>query len=60
MPMPMPITPTSDDVDDQYTERGRGLLKKEMEAAANGLRIGDILHSSVIDLEFPGLAKKSE
>jgi hypothetical protein len=47
-------------VDDQYTERGRALIRKEAEAAANGLRVGDILHSSVIDLEFPGLGPKSE
>lgn len=50
----------SDDVDDQYTERGRGLLRKEAEAAASGMRIGDILHSNVIDLEFPGLGPKRE
>ncbi|KAI8462677.1 MAG: LMBR1-like membrane protein-domain-containing protein [Monoraphidium minutum] len=49
---------TSDDADDQYTERGRGLLRKEAEGAANGLAVGDILHSDVIDLEFPGLGPK--
>jgi hypothetical protein len=61
-PLPAcPHAPSSDDVDDQHTERGRALLRKEMEAAANGLRIGDVLHSDVIDLEFPGLGpKKSE
>jgi hypothetical protein len=56
----IPILP-SDDVDDRYTEQGRGLLTKEREAAANGLRIGDVLHSAAIDAEFPGLGPvKSE
>ncbi len=34
---------------------GRQLVKKEAEALANNMRIGDILHSSVVDLEFPSL-----
>lgn len=45
-------------MDDQYTERGRQLLRREAEAAANGLRIGDILHSDALDIELPGLAKR--
>ena len=48
----------SDDVDDQYTERGRVLIKREAEARANGVRIGDILHSDILDVELPGLAKR--
>lgn len=48
-------------MDDQFTEQGRGLLRKELEAAANGLRIGGVLHSSAIEMEFPGLGPaKSE
>ncbi|GBF88476.1 hypothetical protein Rsub_01189 [Raphidocelis subcapitata] len=49
---------TSDDLDDQHTERGRALIRKEMEAAANGVGVGEVLHSDVIDLEFPGLGPK--
>jgi hypothetical protein len=48
----------SDDVDDQYTERGRVLIRREAEARANGVRIGDILHSDLLDVELPGLAKR--
>lgn len=57
---PLPPFVRSDDVDDQHTERGRGLLRKEAEAAASGAAVGDVLHSGVIDLEFPGLGPKRE
>lgn len=48
----------SDDVDDEYTEKGRMLIRKEQEARANGIRVGDILHSEFLDLELPGLKGK--
>jgi hypothetical protein len=43
----------SDDVDDQYTEKGRQLLRKEGEALAAGMRIGEILAAG--DLDLPGV-----
>jgi hypothetical protein len=45
----------SDDVDDQYTEKGRLLIRKEGEALANGLRIGEILAADDLELQLPGL-----
>eukprot|EP00882_Tetradesmus_deserticola_P011812 GHRQ01012503.1.p1 GENE.GHRQ01012503.1~~GHRQ01012503.1.p1 ORF type:complete len:656 (+),score=303.76 GHRQ01012503.1:330-2297(+) len=46
----------NDDVDDQYTEKGRLLIRKEGEALANGLRIGEILAADDLELQLPGLA----
>lgn len=45
----------NDDVDDQYTEKGRLLIRKEGEALANGLRIGEILAADDLELQLPGL-----
>jgi hypothetical protein len=45
----------SDDVDDQYTEKGRLLIRKEGEALANGLRIGEVLAADDLELQLPGL-----
>jgi hypothetical protein len=48
----------SDDVDDQYTEKGRQLIRKEGEALAAGIRIGEILTAG--DLELPGIAPRKK
>eukprot|EP00879_Flechtneria_rotunda_P003202 GHRR01003425.1.p1 GENE.GHRR01003425.1~~GHRR01003425.1.p1 ORF type:complete len:656 (+),score=226.79 GHRR01003425.1:287-2254(+) len=45
----------NDDVDDQYTEKGRLLIRKEGEALANGMRIGEILAADDLELQLPGL-----
>lgn len=50
--------PRSDDAEDQHTERGRALLRKEAEAAAGGLPIGAVLHAPGTQDEFPGLGPK--
>ncbi len=47
------VVPCSDDVDDQYTEKGRQLIRKEGEALAAGMRIGEVLAAG--DLELPGV-----
>ncbi|GAX78046.1 hypothetical protein CEUSTIGMA_g5488.t1 [Chlamydomonas eustigma] len=44
------------DVDDEYTEKGRLLIRKEQEAALKGFKIGEVLHSAYFDLEFPTIA----
>eukprot|EP00798_Chlamydomonas_sp_ICE-L_P030467 gene30467-35478_t len=46
----------SDDVDDEYTVKGRLLVRKEQEAANMGHPIGEVLHSAYFDLEFPTIA----
>lgn len=54
---------SNDDVDDEYTERGRALIRKEQELRMNGFQIGELLHSSYLDLEVPGfeaLMKKTK
>lgn len=48
----------SDDVDDQFTEKGRQLIRKEGEALAAGLRIGEILTAG--DLELPGIVSRKK
>jgi hypothetical protein len=54
--LPLPLCcRCSDDVDDQYTEKGRLLIRKEGEALANGLRIGEILAADDMELQLPGL-----
>jgi hypothetical protein len=45
-------------VDDQYTEKGRQLIRREGEALAAGLRIGEILTSG--DFELPGLIQRKK
>jgi len=51
----------SDDVDDQYTEKGRLLIRKEGEALAHGMMIGEILAADDLELQVPGLkGRKSE
>eukprot|EP00775_Hariotina_reticulata_P003223 gene3223-3500_t len=51
----------NDDVDDQYTEKGRVLIRKEGEALAHGMRIGEILAADDLELQVPGLkGRKSE
>ena len=45
----------SDDVDDQYTEKGRLLIRKEGEALANGMRIGEILAADDLEMQLPGM-----
>jgi len=49
-------------VDDQHTENGRKLIRREAEAVAAGLRVGEVLHSPDIEASMPGLGpvKKSE
>lgn len=46
-----------DDVEDEYTEKGRALVRKEQEATARGFAIGEVFHTAYVDLEFPGLKK---
>lgn len=48
----------SDDVDDQYTEKGRQLIRKEGEALAAGMRIGEVLAAG--DLELPGVPPRKK
>jgi hypothetical protein len=48
----------SDDAEDETTERGRALLRREAQAAASGMRIGEVLHSDSVGDEFPGLGPK--
>lgn len=48
----------SDDVDDQYTEKGRILIRKEGDAMANGMRIGEILAADDLELQLPGMQQK--
>ncbi|KAF8067159.1 lmbrd2 [Scenedesmus sp. PABB004] len=48
----------NDDVDDQYTEKGRLLLRKEGEALANGLRIGEVLAADDLELQLPGFKQR--
>lgn len=48
----------SDDVDDQYTEKGRILIRKEGEALANGMKIGEILAADDLELQLPGIKPK--
>lgn len=48
----------SDDVDDQFTEKGRQLIRKEGEALAAGMRIGEILTAG--DLELPGIVSRKK
>jgi hypothetical protein len=50
--------PCSDDVDDQYTEKGRQLIRKEGEALAAGMRMGEILAAG--DLELPGVVPRKK
>lgn len=50
--------PCSDDVDDQYTEKGRQLIRKEGEALAAGMRIGEVLAAG--DLELPGVVPRKK
>ena len=47
---------STDDVDDEYTEKGRLLIRKELESTARGLQVGEVLHSAYFDLEFPTIA----
>lgn len=47
---------STDDVDDEYTEKGRLLIRKELESTARGLQVGEVLHSAYFDLEFPNIA----
>jgi hypothetical protein len=47
-----PTWTRSDDVDDQFTEQGRVLIRREGEALAAGLAIGAILTAG--DVELPG------
>lgn len=42
-------------MDDQYTEKGRLLIRKEGEALANGMRVGEILAADDLELQLPGL-----
>eukprot|EP00878_Enallax_costatus_P015761 GHUV01016516.1.p1 GENE.GHUV01016516.1~~GHUV01016516.1.p1 ORF type:complete len:615 (+),score=178.39 GHUV01016516.1:1103-2947(+) len=49
---------SNDDVDDQYTEKGRILIRKEGEALANGMRIGEILAADDLELQLPGIKPK--
>lgn len=44
----------SDDVDDQYTEKGRLLVRREGEGLANGLRLGEVLAAEDLELQIPG------
>jgi hypothetical protein len=50
--------PCSDDVDDQYTEKGRQLIRKEGEALAAGMRIGEVLAAG--ELELPGVVPRKK
>ncbi|KAG1668956.1 hypothetical protein FOA52_001000 [Chlamydomonas sp. UWO 241] len=43
----------SDGVDDEFTEKGRLLIRKEQDAVARGAAVGEVLHSAYSDLQFP-------
>lgn len=45
----------SDDADDSYTEQGRQLIRREGEALASGLRVGEVLAAGDLELQLPGL-----
>ncbi|GIL58629.1 hypothetical protein Vafri_13639 [Volvox africanus] len=44
-----------DDVDDEYTEKGRQLVTREREAMEKGFTIGQVLTSAFFDLDFPDI-----
>ncbi|KAG2481922.1 hypothetical protein HYH03_019121 [Edaphochlamys debaryana] len=44
-----------DDVDDEYTEKGRQLVAREREAVAKGFAIGQVLTTAFFDLDFPDI-----
>ncbi|GIL77008.1 hypothetical protein Vretimale_3267 [Volvox reticuliferus] len=44
-----------DDVDDEYTEKGRQLVAREREAVEKGFSIGQVLTSAFFDLDFPDI-----
>ncbi|EFJ41548.1 hypothetical protein VOLCADRAFT_98436 [Volvox carteri f. nagariensis] len=44
-----------DDVDDEYTEKGRQLVAREREAVEKGFTIGQVLTSAFFDLDFPDI-----
>ncbi|GLC39990.1 hypothetical protein PLESTB_000120900 [Pleodorina starrii] len=44
-----------DDVDDDYTEKGRQLVAREREAVEKGFAIGQVLTSAFFDLDFPDI-----
>lgn len=44
-----------DDVDDEYTEKGRQLVAREREAVAKGFALGQVLTAAFFDLDFPDI-----
>ncbi len=44
-----------EDVDDEYTEKGRQLVAREREAVAKGFALGQVLTAAFFDLDFPDI-----